>query len=215
VDGIILLPITQGRDYISCLQALEIPVVTIGNHLPGIHHVSINDFNAAFEGAHHIAQAGYHRIVFVCPPLRKKGAGDGKVNITSQDLRAQGFRHFMEMNHELRSGLLIQKDFCAEAVRLIRSGGKKTAFFCSSDVYALELLKAFRDQGLSFPRDAGLMGFDNLDILSYISPLIATVSTAIELQGGEAMNTLLKLIAGESVPDTYYVPHLICAGETL
>jgi LacI family transcriptional regulator len=215
VDGLIMQPITQGGSYIHQLKALEIPIVTIGNHLPGIPHVSINNFNAAFESAHYIAQAGYRHIVFVCPPLRKKGGENGKLNLTAQDLRAQGFKHYMEMNPELRSEILIQKDFCETAAGLVRSGGEKIAFFCSSDVYALELLKRFNELGLQFPRDAGLMGFDNLDILAYIVPRITTVSTSIETQGTEAMNMLLKLISGRPVPDTCYVPHTICSGKTI
>jgi DNA-binding LacI/PurR family transcriptional regulator len=215
VDGLIMLPITQGQEYIRQLKALEIPMITVGNHLPGIHHVSINDFSAAYESAHYIAQAGYRRIVFICPPLRKKGDMDGKLNITSQDLRAQGFKHYMEMNPELKYEILIQKDYCETAVALVRSGTEKTAFFCSSDVYALQLLKSFREQGIVMPRDAGLMGFDNLDILTYISPLITTVSTSIEVVGKEAMNILFDLISGKPAADTNYVPHVICPGETL
>jgi DNA-binding LacI/PurR family transcriptional regulator len=215
VDGIIMLPITQGRDYICRLKALEIPIVTIGNHLPGIPHVSINDFNAAYESAHYIAQAGYRRIVFICPPLRKKGEHDGKLNITSQDLRAQGFKHYMEMNPELSYEMFIQKDYCERAAAMVHSGGEKTAFFCSSDIYALNLLRSFREAGIVFPRDAGLMGFDNLDILTYISPLITTVSTSIDEVGREAVNLLFKLISGETVPDTNFVAHALCPGETL
>jgi LacI family transcriptional regulator len=215
VDGLIMLPITQGMEYICRLKKFEVPIVTIGNHLPGIPHVSINDFNAAYDSAHYIAQAGYRRIVFICPPLRKKGSQDGKLNITSQDLRAQGFRHYMEMNPELWYEILIQKDFADIAVSMVRSESEKTAFFCSSDVYALELLKCFREKGISVPSDAGLMGFDNLDILAYISPLVTTVSTSIETVGREAMNILLELIEGKTVNDNNFVAHVICPGETL
>jgi LacI family transcriptional regulator len=215
VDGIIMLPITQGREYIQQLKALGIPVVTMGNHLVGIPHVSINDYTAACDGADYIAQAGYRHIVFICPPLRKKGSLDGKMNITSQDLRAQGFNHYIDMNTELRSDMLIGKDYREKAAAIVRSPGEKTAFFCSSDVYALELLKYFRQEGIKVPADAGLMGFDNLDMLGFISPLITTVSTSIEKVGSEAMRTLLKLIAGETVPATTYIPHVICPGETL
>jgi LacI family transcriptional regulator len=215
VDGLIMLPITQGSEYIRYLKALEIPVVTIGNHLPGIHHVSINDFDAAYESSNFIAQAGYKRIVFICPPLRKKGAMNGKLNITSQDLRAQGFKHYMDMNGDLHYSMFTQKDFYGDALSMIRSGNEKTAFFCSSDVYALELLKFFRREGVVVPRDAGLMGFDNLDLLTYISPRLTSVSTSLEIVGKEAIAILLKLIANETVPDTRYVAHTICPGETL
>ncbi|MDR2079814.1 MAG: LacI family transcriptional regulator [Treponema sp.] len=215
VDGILLLPSIQGRDYIRFLRSLEIPIVTTGNHLPGIHHVSINDFNAAFESAAHISRRGYRRICFICPPLRKKGALNGRLNITSQDLRARGVGHFIDTNRGYQFEMLLRKDYADQAVALVRSGGEKTAFFCSSDVYALELLKRFREEGISVPRDAGLMGFDNLDILAYITPRITTVSTSVEIQGRKAMEVLFKLISGERAPRVCYVPHEICPGETL
>jgi LacI family transcriptional regulator len=215
VDGIILLPITQGGDYISQLRELEIPIVTVGNHLPGIHHAAINDFNAGFDSARYIHQVGYRRICFICPPLRKRGSQGGRLNVTSQDLRAQGFKHYMEMNPELSYDILVQKDFCGTVVSMARSGGEKIAFLCSSDIYALELLKGFGEAGVSVPADAGLMGFDNLDILSFISPRLTTISTSLEIVGKEAVNMLIKLIAGETVPDTFYAPHVICPGETL
>ncbi|MDR2606944.1 MAG: LacI family transcriptional regulator [Treponema sp.] len=215
VDGILLLPAIQGKDYIDFLKSLEIPIVTTGNHLPGIHHVSINDFNAAFESADYISRRGYRRICFICPPLRKKGALEGRLNITSQDLRARGVRRFIDTNRGYQLEMLLQKDYVDRAVAMVRQGGEKIAFFCSSDVYALELLKRFREEGIAVPRDAGLMGFDNLDILAYINPRITTVSTSVEIQGRKAMDVLFKLISGETAPKLCYVPHEICPGETL
>lgn len=215
VDGVIMLPTTQGSEYMRQLAALEMPIVTIGNHLPGVHHVSVHDFQAAYDGAHHIMQAGYESICFICPPLRKKGSLEGRYNITSQDLRAQGFAHYMDMNRELDRHVLIGKDYREAAAALVKQSGKKTAFFCSSDVYAMELVKHFRACGIRIPEDAGLLGFDNLDILDYIEPRITTISTSIEEQGELAVSTLLGLIAGENPPEVQFVPHVLCEGDTL
>jgi LacI family transcriptional regulator len=215
VDGIILLPAAQGGDYIRWLKSLEIPLVTTGNHLPGIHHVSIDEFRAAYESAAYIGGAGYRRICFVCPPLRKKGTCEGKYNISSQDLRSRGVMHFMDLNPGYEYRPLIHKDYARDAVSMVREGGGKTAFFCSSDVYALELFRAFRAEGIEVPRDAGLMGFDNLDILDYIQPRLTTVSTSVEIQGREVISVLFRLINGETAPETCHIPHRICPGGTL
>ncbi|MDL2228760.1 LacI family transcriptional regulator [Treponema sp. OttesenSCG-928-L16] len=215
VDGIIMLPINQGESFINELKSLEIPIVTIGNCLPGIHHVSIDDFKAAYDSAKFIHRAGYKRICFICPPLRKKGTQDGLINIDSQYRRAQGFECYMKNKAKTRYEILTEKEFSPIAISMVRDSTEKIAFFCSSDIYALELLKNFRDSGISIPRDAGLMGFDNLDILTYINPRITTVSTSIEEVGQMAMDKLFSLISGESIEDTYYVPHQICPGETL
>ena len=215
VDGLIMLPVTQGSTFIAGLKSLEIPVVTVGNSLPGINHVSIDDFKAAYESARFICEAGYTRVCFVCPPLRKKGSQNGLFNINSQDQRAQGFAHYMETSRKEKYDILMEKDFSPVAVSLVRKSNEKTAFFCSSDIYALELLKSFQAQDISVPRDAGLMGFDNLDILTYIKPRITTVSTSIEHVGQKAMDTLFALIEGEEVEETSYVPYEICPGETI
>jgi DNA-binding LacI/PurR family transcriptional regulator len=215
VDGLIMLPITQGNVFINELKSLEIPVVTVGNCLAGIHHVSIDDFKAAFDSARHICQAGYRRICFICPPLRKKGTQNGLFNINSQEQRANGFVHYMKTSREIHYEIITEKNFSTIAASLIRESKEKIAFFCSSDIYALELLKSFRNAGISVPNDAGLMGFDSLDILTYINPRITTVSTSIEEVGNTAMEKLFKLISGENVEHVCYVPYEICPGDTL
>jgi len=215
VDGLIMLPITQGDAYIAKLRELEIPVVTVGNNLPGIHHVSINDYKAASDSAAFIAKAGYKRICFICPPLRKKGAQNNLYNLNSQEQRAKGFLQYMKTHQNLHYEILTEKDFYPIAVSLVQKAKEKIAFFCSSDIYALELLKYFKTRKITIPGDAGLMGFDNLDILNYISPRISTVSTSIEEVGQKAIDVLLTLISGDSVDETLYVPHQIIPGETI
>lgn len=215
VDGLIMLPITQGQAYIKELRSMDIPIVTVGNQLPGVHHVSINEFQAAYDSAAYIAGAGYRQICFVCPPLRKKGTHEGLFNIKSQEQRAEGFLQYMKEHQDMKYELVLEKDFSPLAASIVQNSKEKPAFFCSSDIYALDLLKNFHKMGIPIPEAAGVMGFDNLDILAYINPRITTVSTSIDDVGKKAMDTLLTLIAGEHVEDTCYVSHQICPGETL
>jgi DNA-binding LacI/PurR family transcriptional regulator len=215
VDGLILVPISKGKEYIRSLKDINIPTVVVGNNLSGFPFVSINDYKAAYDSTRYIADAGYKQIVFICPPLRKKGERGGKLNLYSQELRFRGYKHYMDEHPKLKCDVLFQKDFVEPAVSMVQSGKKRIAFFCSADVYALKLLKAFREQGIAIPSDAGIMGFDNLDILEYISPRITTVSTSVDMVGHEAMNVLFKLMAGDQVAENYYIPHEICPGETI
>jgi DNA-binding LacI/PurR family transcriptional regulator len=215
VDGIILLPITQGDEYVRELESLEIPIVTIVNQLKGFPYIHINDFNASYDSADYIRKAGYRRICFICTPLRKKKHFNGRLNLSSQELRVKGFRQYMRRNPALQSELLTQKDFAEKAIEMVRSGGEKTAFLCSSDVHAIALLNHFLEAKIRVPQEAGIMGFDNLDILDSIRPRLTTTSTSIETVGLLAIDTLYKLIKGEIVPDIQYIPHVICPGETI
>jgi DNA-binding LacI/PurR family transcriptional regulator len=215
VEGIIILPITQGNEFIQKLHSLEIPVVTIVNRLPGIPHVHINDFDASYDSTHYIVQAGYRQICFICTPIRKKGTHGGRLNISSQDLRVKGFKKYMETNPKFKHELLVQKDFCIQAESIVRKSRQKTAFLCSSDMHALELMRYFRKKHIAIPGDAGIMGFDNLDILSYVQPRLTTMSTSIETVGREALRILFDLIKGKTVSDITYIPHAVYPGETI
>jgi DNA-binding LacI/PurR family transcriptional regulator len=216
VDGIILLPITQGDEYVKELKSLEIPVVTIVNRVDGIPYVHVDDFMAGYDSTRYLYEAGYRNICFVSPPLRKKGSLAGRINVSAPDLRLQGFSRFMAEKADLQSTLLIQKDFREKAMEIIwhNHNKEKTAFLCTSDAHALDLFNYLREKNITVPRDAGIMGFDNLDILNLIRPRLTTMSTSIETVGREAISSLFKLMKGESIPDFNYVPYVICPGET-
>jgi DNA-binding LacI/PurR family transcriptional regulator len=118
-------------------------------------------------------------------------------------------------NPGIKHKIIIEKDFCRQAASFARSEREKAAFLCFSDVHAIDLLKYFWERNIEVPRDAGIMGFDNLDILNFIRPRLTTTSTSIETVGQEAITHLFKLINKEPVPEIVYVPHYICPGETL
>jgi len=215
VDGMIILPITCGEAFANMLRAPKVPIITIGNPLSGFHHVSIDDKRAAYQSASYIHAKGYSRICFICPPLRKKGRFDGQFNIASQELRAEGFLDYCREQKSLKHEVLITKTYPDEAAKMVKCSKERIAFFCSSDAYAIDLMNHFKKQKIRFPADAGLMGFDNLDILQYIEPRITTVSTSAEAQGELALGTIVRLIDGENQPMTQYLAHQICEGETL
>lgn len=215
VDGMILLPITRGDAFVETLNGLNIPIVTIGNPLAPFHHVSIDESLAAYQSTRYIHERGYGKIYFISPPLRKRGRYEGRFNIATQELRAEGFLKYADETPSLKHALITSKEYMDEAAEIVRTSEGKSAFFCSSDVYALELMCHFKRVGIRIPEDAGLMGFDNLDILKYIQPRITTVSTSVEAQGKRAMDTLAHLISGQSVPLTQYLEYQICDGETI
>ena len=72
------------------------------------------------------------------------------------------------------------------------------------------------DNGLSIPSDFGLMGFDDINILQYISPKLTTVSTNLEGVASTAVVELIQQIdAAEYVPKSIYLNHKILDRDTL
>ncbi len=91
----------------------------------------------------------------------------------------------------------------------------KTAFFCSGDIYALQILKKFRLKGYSIPQQFGLMGFDNIDMLDYILPPLSTVKNSVEKVATKSIEQLLKLISHQEIETCRFIQYEIIYGETI
>lgn len=213
VDGIIIFPINKGRKFSRLLLGLEIPVLTIGNRVSrGILHVGIEDFRAAKAGSEFIKSKGYRSIHFVCPPYYRKGTE----NMYAQEQRVQGFLSFANANPDIHTDVIIGRDYADEVMgRIAREKG--AAYFCSSDYFALNILQRMHAEGIRTPGDAGLMGFDRVDFLNFISPSLTTLDCRMDRIGELSAGTLIDIIEAKAEPDVDLKPVEFCIveGETL
>ena len=71
-----------------------------------------------------------------------------------------------------------------------------TAIFCSNDALAIGALKALKDRRLKVPDDISLISIDDIETVSYLSPMLTTVRIPIEEMGAMAVNILIDRIEG-------------------
>ena len=214
VEGIILSPVSKGKAFAKFVNNLDKPVVIIGNNVDeSIPYVGIDEESAAAEAVDHIYSKGYRNIVFVCPPLT-----DAKQeNVFSHEQRQKGFEAAVGRYKDVKHSVISGWDYLDDAVALMKKskGSKKTAFFCSGDVYALEIMKALRGLHLKAGEDYGIMGFDNIDVLDYVIPRLTTIDNSVDTVAVKAMDVLFSLIDGKDVDSKTIVPHQLIEGETL
>lgn len=212
VDGLILSPVSKDQEFADFLKTIEVPYIVIGNKVSDdIPYVGIDEKKAALEATIKIARKDYERIVFVCPPL-----GDAqKENVYSHQQRAKGFQEAMKAYPQIEPVIIQSWDYVDEAVKILDSSDKKTAFFCSGDEFALDILKTMRANKKRAPRDYGIMGFDNIDTLDYIEPKLFTTDNAVEEVGKKAVQLLFQLLDGEKIPNKSMVAYTAIDGETL
>lgn len=213
MDGILLSPINKGKEFEEFLLSLNIPVVCLGNQISDrITTVQVNEMNAAVDAVELIVSKGYKNIVFICPPLSVKK----EQNIYVHEQRLTGFRAVMAGHPDLTSSVVGEKDFLPVVKEMLDKKTERTAFLCSGDSYALNIMRWGRKNGFSIPEDFGLMGFDNISTLEYVSPKLATVSTNVEGVAATAITELLAQIDAEDyAPKSIYLNHKILDGETL
>lgn len=216
VDGVILSSVCKGAAYKTFLEGLGLPLVTIDNKVaPGLPFVGIDNKKAAFEATERIVDKGYQRVVLVCPPLGD--AGDDNVYVHEE--RRAGFCAAMQKHPAVKSEIIDSWDYTAWALSALEEDAARTAFFCTADLFALELMRFLRAQGKKVVRDYGIMGFDNVDILRYFQTPLCTVDNAVEAVAGQAVALLFAQMdhenAGESRPREILVPSLPVEGKTL
>ncbi|WP_026659896.1 LacI family DNA-binding transcriptional regulator [Butyrivibrio sp. AC2005] len=216
VEGIIMSPVSKGKNFAKFVNKLGKPVVIIGNNVDeSIPFVGIDEATAAIEAVNHIYSKGYRKIVFVCPPL-----SDAKnENVFTHEQRKKGFEAAVKKHKDIEQDIISGWDYLDKVIALMKNRsneeGGKTAFFCSGDIYALEIMKALRGMHLKAGEDFGIMGFDNIDVLDYVIPRLTTIDNAVDMVATEAVNVLFDLINGKEVKDKTIVPHLLIEGETL
>lgn len=212
MDGIILSSVNKGDEYKEFLTNLNIPIVSINNKIAdGIPFVGIQEHNAAREATESMIQAGYQNIVFVCPPLEDRE----NENIYVHEEREAGFLEAVGKSPEIRHSIIGTLDHYSEqAYEILKSSKEKTAFFCTGDMFALELMKFLKQKGLQPPVDYGLQGFDYIDMLEYVSPKLSTVYNSVEEVAKEAMNLLFDLMNEQDTPKERILGYKRMEGNT-
>ncbi|MFE5324042.1 LacI family DNA-binding transcriptional regulator [Paenibacillus sp. NPDC056579] len=214
VDGIILFPINEGEAFDDYLQSLGIPIVTICNYVSDHWtYIGIDDRQAMKEAVQYIRSRDYERFVYICPPLSYKG----KTNIYTQEQRLQGcLEGLAESGMNEPPVIITDKDYIGALSRMeLADGSGKTAIVCSCDSYALEVLNHLKSRGLRVPDDVGLMGFDNIDVLKYVTPSLSTVEYAVEEFGLQAVECLVEQIEQGTSRKVPLLPYQIITGHSI
>lgn len=211
VDGIILASVNKDSSYISKLISLTTPVISIGNKIhKNIPHYDLDNHKAMYDATKYVMDKGYEELIYVSPPLKY----EKESNVTASLQRLQGFLDCCE-DYQVKTPIFIRDgnyiDYAKELIRQVR----KPAFICSSDLFALEILKTF--QGEYEPgKDFGIMGFDNINILDYIVPRLCTVDYPIDdIAEAIILDLINYMNNNEPLKSLAVFDHSIISGHTL
>jgi LacI family transcriptional regulator len=73
---------------------------------------------------------------------------------------------------------------------------KADGLFAHTDIMAVAVLKALRDEGVSVPKDFKVIGYDDLEIGTWVSPTLTTMHQPRDVQAKLACDRLVYLIQG-------------------
>lgn len=203
VKGIVLCPISS--EHVSPIDevAEKYPIVLISRYLKhfATDYVIPDHFGGAVRGVHYLADLGHRRIGFVA-------WDSSRISIEHRWL---GYKQaLVERGIEIDEGLIC----CIDDYPTINlnpllnylNSQRPTAVFAANDYIALSIYSAAAILGLSIPRDLSVLGFDNVDIATQVTPPLTTIAQPFDLIGKYAGEILLRRMNNEQGCEQIILP---------
>ena len=202
VDGLILVE-SEAKDdrRLSLLTAEGFPFVLIGNPVieggeinKHLYSVDNDNVHAAKMATNHLLEQGFKNIGFLAGPR----------GLTVSEDRVAGYKAAIESVQEPRIwhsafGLSKAKD---AARRIFSSESRPDALVVLDDFMAMGVVMAAREEGLSIPRDLGLISFNDSSLCGMLEGGLSSVSLNISEMVRIATGRLIKLVEGKEITGT-------------
>lgn len=211
IDGVIIAGISEDELAEADLRGLNVVLV---NQQSGVYSTVQDDsLRAGTLAAEHLLGLGHRTMAFI-----------GPITLASAfRLRERGFAQALRAAHAVPSSDYWQRADATvaggvTAMRaLLALPTPPTAVFCANDLSALGAHKACAIAGVSLPGDVSILGCDDIDLGTLVTPELSTISTPKRELGARAVRLLLRQLEteGKSVPTVQTMPvKLLLRGTT-
>ena len=110
---------------------------------------------------------------------------------------------------------LTSADGYESMLSLIRKARVPGALFCGNDTVALGVMRALSENGIAIPDDVSVIGFDNIDLASYVKPALTTIAVPTKELGRIAVKVMLdKLETGRDYAVKVNLPFRLMERES-
>jgi LacI family transcriptional regulator len=192
VDGIILFPAYESEDEMKAFADHYQPVVVVGRFFehPGIGLVIMKSYQGARLAVDYLVSRGHTAIGMItgsCSPL-------------SLMQRVQGFRDGLKdhglpvIDEWILPGPPVLEHGVEAARQLLTQHPQVTAIFAYNDLLALGSIQACKKLGRRVPDDCAIVGFDDIEFASMVSPALTTVHVNKYKLGQQSMTRLLEML---------------------
>jgi DNA-binding LacI/PurR family transcriptional regulator len=173
VDGVAIMTSEMDAKLVRLLNRRGVPIVFLdtGRVGPNISNIFIDYISGIEQAMEHLVTLGHKRIAFVSGPPTLTSARTRRTAFVSS-LERKGLRFsadYMQIgNHRIDGGQ-------SAMTRLLKLRRPPTAVMASNDLTAIGMMRAIHAAGLDVPRDISVMGFDDIDISTFLQPPLSTI----------------------------------------
>jgi LacI family transcriptional regulator len=188
VDGIVLASGETASGITFGPADYHTPIVCIGEQLdhPRCDVVMADDESGSRDATTFLLERGYERVAMITGPAH---SADARTNGFRTALRA--FERRVADEHEVRGDWT--RAGGQKAMRgLMESASRPDAVFCANDLMAIGAIDVIHELGLGVPDDVAVVGFDDVDAATIVSPQLTTVRNQAYETGSTAGELLLS-----------------------
>ncbi len=202
-DGVLILTnsinVISEREYLNReVLKYHIPAITLEYELDGIPYLGTDTYSGVYSLVSHIVEEHQARdCVFISGPADNEES-QLRMQATVDALQNYGIK--------LNSGQIIRGDWSYyntyETIIAWVNNHKylPDAFICANDEMAVGVCSALDYLGIKVPEQVIVSGCDNVAKGRHFYPILTTVERGWDKLGYEGMDRLLRLIAGEEIP---------------
>lgn len=193
LDGLIDLGHLSDNVY-EHLSKLNIPLVLVDNYNENNQKNDIDvlisdDCYGAYIATRHLIELGHTKIAFVRTSSSEVGVDAERYKGYKKALAEYGISE----EYTYRTVLNYPKGV-KFGHRIIDENLPVTAVFCTADITAIGIAHGIAERGKKVPQDYSVVGFDDINMLSYITPRLTTVRQNIFEKGCLCAQILLDKI---------------------
>ncbi|QNM06262.1 LacI family DNA-binding transcriptional regulator [Qiania dongpingensis] len=196
VDGVIFIGTVFTKKHKELLKEYKVPVVILGQRLPGFSCVYQDDYRAAKELMDKMlpsaSQVGYLGVT-----QKDEAAGHSRKKGFEEALKKCQCSCPPEWHREVAFSMEAAYE---QAKDLFQEAPDIDTVFCATDTIAAGAITLLREKGKRIPEDVQLAGFGDTAMGKVLTPKLTTVHFYYKRSGIEAADMLIEhLTSGETV----------------
>jgi LacI family transcriptional regulator len=197
VDGLIISTTQNKTAVFTRMRKEKFPFVLIDRQLPMLktNYVGVENHHGAYRATRQLIRNGYRKIALMkispayLSPVKERERGyrdamkDAGIRIRSNWVQEIDFKHLRnQVNQSLKQLLSPEQDI--------------EALFTINNRIAVACLECLQEMQVSIPEDLAMISFDDIDLFRLSNPKVTAIAQPLNEIGEEAVNILLKEIAG-------------------
>ena len=204
VDGIIIFSAYASDANLITKTKNIIPLVSVQSIFKEVDCINTTDEEGAFEAVDYLIKLGHKNIAFLVYDYENSTISDrmkGYVKAHKSNGAPVKKEYILKSKFGSNAGYYLAKE-------LLEKFPEVTAVFAYNDAIALSAYMAINQKGLKIPDDISIVGYDDIELASIVTPKLTTVSQPFYDIGKTAAELLLKRIREntKSTPQTILLP---------